>query len=114
MTPTATQILVWALCCYGITLVINSSKLTLGLRQWVMERSEFFGYGLECPMCVGFWVGVVLSLAAHLRIAPVGSVALDAIPGGHATLEAVLNGFASSAVCWAIHVVLARLGAEEL
>ena len=29
-------------------------------RNWIMEKSDWFGTLIHCPMCTGFWVGVFL------------------------------------------------------
>ena len=54
-------------------------------------------------MCVGFWVGAGLTL---LGLGPFVTHPL--------VVRAALNGFTASAVCWILHVILARLGAEDL
>jgi hypothetical protein len=57
-------------------------------------------------MCFGFWVGLALSLADLSIIGP-----LVPWPG---IARAVFDGAAASAVAWAAHVILARLGALDL
>lgn len=104
--------LAWILCCYGLVLVITSSTMTLGFRKWAAERSEFWGHGLECPMCVGFWAGF-LTGSIGLRIVQLPAFTVSGVALGDVA-AVVLNGFASSAACWVMHVVLARLGAEDL
>ena len=29
-------------------------------RLWIMEKSDWFGTLIHCPMCTGFWVGAFL------------------------------------------------------
>lgn len=93
--------LAWALVTYGITLVITGSKVAAPLRR-LFSFSETLSHFLTCPMCVGFWVGVALTA---FGLGPLS---------GSLPVAAILNGFASSALCWSAHVVLARLGAEDL
>lgn len=105
-------LIVWALFCYGLTLVVTSSKLTLNLRDWVTDRSAFLGFGLNCPMCVGFWSGA-LAYVLGLRILAAPHLAAHGLDLQH-VIGTIISGFASSALCWIAHVVLARLGAEDL
>lgn len=95
--------LVWALCCYGVTLIITGSHLLSGARRAISEQSRALGKLVTCPMCTGFWVGALLALVPYSVVAT----------GSH-VLDVVLSGAASSAVCFIAHVVLARLGAEDL
>lgn len=105
-------LIVWTLFCYGLTLVVTSSKLTLGFRDWVADRSAFLGFGLNCPMCVGFWSGA-LAYILGLRIAAAPHFTIYRLDLQH-VIGTIVSGFASSALCWIAHVVLARLGAEDL
>ena len=29
-------------------------------RHWILEKSDWFGTLIHCPMCTGFWVGAFL------------------------------------------------------
>jgi hypothetical protein len=101
MTAAAGQmVLAWALVTYGITLVITGSKIAEPLRR-LFRFSETASHFLTCPMCVGWWTGFALDFAG-----------LGPLHGSPWTLP--LNAFAASALCWTVHVVLARLGAEDL
>ena len=48
------NLLLFILCCYGLTQILVYSTLFKSIRP----GHHFF----HCPMCVGFWVGVVLML----------------------------------------------------
>ena len=48
------SIIYFILCSYGMTQILVFSKLLSPIRP----KQYFF----HCPMCVGFWVGVVLML----------------------------------------------------
>lgn len=58
----------------GISIIITQSTIFESLRNAVERRSPFFGEGLNCPMCTGFWAGIFLSFLgispAHLYIFP--------------------------------------------
>lgn len=93
----AVALIAWMLSCYGATLVVTSGKIFASARRRITQVSPFLGIGIHCSMCVGFWVGVVMSK-----------------PFGANVGARIESGLASSAVCWIAHVVLARLGAEDL
>lgn len=46
----------------GCTFIITQSKLFRWLREWVSEKSEFWGEFVSCPMCMGTWVGLLFGL----------------------------------------------------
>lgn len=126
------QLVFWVLATYGVTLVITGSKLTRPLRRLLKPLADdhkpqsaanpalprgrvqtFFGTLFECPMCMGFWVGLGLSLAGfhpiHVTLEP------SLLPHCLATATAhLIDGAASVAACWAVHVGLYRLGAQDL
>jgi hypothetical protein len=47
--------------CVGTTCIITSSSIFKPFRDFVEKRSEFLGEMTSCSMCMGFWVGVVIS-----------------------------------------------------
>jgi len=66
---------------------------------------------IRCPKCVGWWAAGALTL---LHLGPA-----EALPQCDSMAEALLlrmalNAFAGAAWCWAVHVVLCKLGAEEM
>lgn len=46
----------------GGTLIITKSILFKSIREWVTKKSMFLGEGISCPMCVGFWMGIIVYL----------------------------------------------------
>jgi hypothetical protein len=56
-------------------------------------------------MCFSFWVGIALGI---LGVGPCQLLPLFLIG------KILADGFAASAICWIIHVILVRLGSEEL
>ena len=87
----------WALIVFGVTLVVTFSKIAAPIRKiWPAM--------LHCPLCFGWWAGLALGLV-HLGPAPASWPLVPA---------AIADAFASSALCWTWHVILARLGASDL
>lgn len=97
-------IVIWVLVVYGVTLVITCSKIARPLRQ-LLSRWTFTHDLIVCPMCVGFWVGVCAGKAGRMFV----HSDVFMLTGSN-----LANGFAASAACWVIHVVMMRLGASEL
>lgn len=105
------MVLQWLFLTFGITLIITGSKITRPVRM--MDPTGL----LKCPMCTGWWIGLLLSILFNIGIFPamnsyapnVGEAIRLPIPWG-----AFGNAFSASGWCWVIHVVLTRLGADKL
>lgn len=89
----------WLFLTYGITLIITGSSIFRPIRQ--RDPSGL----LRCPMCTGWWVGLGVSFAFHLG---------PAVLMPSRFMEALANAFCAAAWCWAVHVVLVRLGSDKL
>lgn len=48
----------------GITVILTSGAILDGFRSWVASHSAFLGKLIDCPMCSGFWVGLLYGLYA--------------------------------------------------
>ena len=97
------SLLVWALVVHGLTQIVTVSRIARPIRESLLG-SKF--YVLHCPMCFGWWVGFGLSLAGLSPLAGLVSWPI--------ALRALADGWAASAVAWAAHVALARIGANDL
>lgn len=51
-TFTSLNLLIFILCCYGLTSILVYSRVL----SYVRPSYYFF----HCPMCVGFWVGILM------------------------------------------------------
>jgi hypothetical protein len=114
-------LLLWMLAVYGLADVIAKARIGAPLRRlFPVSRPDrpgvdgqvvTFAHLIRCPKCVGWWVAGALTF---LHLGPAES--LQALGGSitSALLRAGLNAFAGAAWCWMLHVVLCKLGAEEL
>ena len=115
-------LLLWLLAVYGIADVIATARIGAPLRRRFPvhpyrdgpgpdDQVVAFAHLLRCPKCVGWWVAGTLTF---LHLGP--AEALPALGGSIPTfcIRAVLNAFAGATWCWIVHVVLYRLGAEDL
>lgn len=100
VTPTA--LAVFLLACLGFVEVVAVGKLFSGVRTALLRFLPPVGRMVQCPMCLGVWVG---ALAAWLGLFPLEGPRWLAIASGACV---------SSAWCWSMHVVLVRLGSREL
>lgn len=62
------SIILLILTSVGITNIVVDSTLFEGVRNFIHGRSEFFGKMINCSMCSGFWVGLLLSLWLEIPI----------------------------------------------
>jgi len=46
----------------GLTAIIVGSHIFSVPRDFLSEKSESIAVFLGCPMCVGFWVGLIMSM----------------------------------------------------
>lgn len=67
------SLLLFTFSGFGLTTIITKGDIFQPLRDKLDNGSDelsknFFGLLISCPMCVGFWVGVVLSLFVYSPI----------------------------------------------
>ena len=48
------------LASWGMTQILVYGTIFEKQRNLIMEKSDWFGTLIHCPMCMGFWVGVFL------------------------------------------------------
>lgn len=56
-------LLLFLLASFGITAIITNSSIFSPIRNLFEKiNPSFLGEGIVCPQCVGFWIGVILSV----------------------------------------------------
>jgi len=85
---------------YGLTSVVTHSLIAKPVRNFLSKRSLKIYEFVKCPQCVGFWVGVLLTILVPelLDIAE------------FPVLNWLLAGFVVSGSSWFIHAILESLG----
>lgn len=114
-------LLLWMLVVYGIADVVAKARIGAPLRRLFPihrqdgpgsdDQAVSFAHLIRCPKCVGWWAAGALTLL-HLgpaEVLPAYGESITAL-----LVRALLNAFAGAAWCWTLHVVLCKLGAEEL
>lgn len=61
---------VLALAVAAISLTITKAAIFKNLREWVDERSEWFGKLVSCPYCTSHWVSFILVVIYRPVIVP--------------------------------------------
>ena len=96
----------WALVTYGVADAVAKARIGAPLRRRfplpTNGKEVTFAHLLRCPKCVGAWVGFGLTFWPGIG------------PGMGWHGAPLLNLFAAAGWCGMAHVVLARLGADEL
>lgn len=96
------ELFVFLLTVYGITNIVIFGSIFESMRNFFNKFSpKFFGKLFSCPMCLSFWVGVLMTaLMDYLNHkTPWSSI------GDNLFILSFLNGCLSSGVIWIIHNV---------
>lgn len=48
------------IACIGLTLIITQSKIFAPIRNFIESKNEKLGELINCSMCTGFWVGLLM------------------------------------------------------
>lgn len=54
--------LVWTIIAYGVTSIIVWGSIFESLREWIKQKSNFFGDLVSCVLCTSTWVGFFMSI----------------------------------------------------
>jgi hypothetical protein len=117
------SLVVFLLSCYGGANGIVFSRLLQPLRLWIefSERTydpdgnftggkprtsflpKFLAKLINCPLCVGFWLGVIYSLGIY---SPCANTMW--YPWSFNPIALVFDGFLGSAAAWIMHLLLRK------
>mgnify|MGYP003332779866 FL=1 len=56
------QILIWAFIGYGMSTIIVYGSIFDNQREWIKNKSKFFGDLISCMLCTSTWVGFFMSI----------------------------------------------------
>lgn len=84
-----TKVCVWVLTVFGAANGLAFAALLNKPREWLGKKSAFLGKLFACPMCLGFWLGIISGL---LIFSPTGNIIAD--------------GFFGSATSWIIYLLI--------
>ena len=93
---TITELALFILICYGMTLTFVYGSIFDKIRpRYSPINPTFFGKLFNCPMCLGFWVGIFVAIISPYT-------ALFTFEG--TLIEIILLGFISSGTSYALCV----------
>jgi len=55
------ELLIFVLICYGLTLILLYGSIFNSIRPKTGKLGELF----KCPLCMGFWVGIIVLLISQ-------------------------------------------------
>jgi len=87
------------LASYGGANGIVYSQLLSTPRNWISRKSAFLAKLVSCPLCVGFWLGILFSFAGF---GPFGYYTA----AQHGPIMLLADGFVGSASAWLIHLLM--------
>lgn len=111
---------IWSLGVFSATNIIVVSKIFYGIRNWATykklnpiknEAGEIVRYEgilrkyqtlsslLHCPMCLGFWVGL---LGGIFVFSPTQAILL----GDHEIINYFNDGLIGSILCWVYYLII--------
>jgi hypothetical protein len=91
------NLLIWILVSFGITISITHGKLFKNFRKKAWDVHTLLGELFGCPMCLGFWVGILLNLTWQ---SVTGNVFLD--------------GFLSLTTCFSFYCILWAIALKDV
>jgi len=72
------EMIIFIIICFGLTNIIIWGSIFDSIRDTIMKsKYETLKKLIACPMCVGFWVGILI----HYTVIPVTNFFGDAILG---------------------------------
>lgn len=94
------HLLIYLLVNIGFTLIVTQSKIIKSLRNFLLKiNPNFLGYWIKCPMCFGFFSGLITSIFWY---SPTYSINFP-------IFFPILDGFISSFVCYLIYLLIKPL-----
>ena len=91
------ELLTFILCAYGLTQILVYGKIFDSIRPTTGWSGELF----ECPMCIGFWVGVFLLVISGLT---------ELFSFEYSFVNAFLLGCLSSGTSYVLNMVFGDCG----
>jgi hypothetical protein len=64
-------LLMLALVSATVSVTVSRASIFNRPREWLSDRSEFFGKLLSCPYCLSHWVAFALVAVHHPQVLPV-------------------------------------------
>jgi hypothetical protein len=111
---------IWSLIVFSATNIVAVSKIFYGFRTWLtyktlkkvqdergvryegeLRKIQFFSSLVHCPMCLGFWFGM---LASIFVISPTNSLLL----GDNEIANVFSDGLLGSILSWIYYLIIKK------
>ena len=91
------ETLIWILAAYGMSQILVFGGIFDTPRDWIKEKSTFFGDLISCMMCTSTWVGFFFSLVFYSPTLPMVVIPYTNI---------FFDGMLASGSVWAINAMV--------
>jgi len=102
------ELLVFICICWGLTNIVSKGRVFEPLRKVIgkFPKLFYFSYLIDCPMCLGFWVGMLMSVVFYSPT--------QCTLGYNGVLFPVADGFIASGIIWIIYCLLEKCKCYDL
>jgi len=90
--------LVWTFIAYGITSILVWGSIFESTRDWIKQKSNFFGSMISCVLCTSTWVGFFMSVV-------IGSVTSIFFNTSN-FLNVFFDGMYTAGSVWALNAII--------
>lgn len=99
---------IYTFIIYGLTNIITQSTIFEPFRDKMNDRNEWLGLLVNCPMCMGFWVGIFVLICG---LSPIRNF-VDIMPINilNNIIHAVIVGSVASGIAWFMHNLVSLIG----
>ncbi len=91
-------LLLWILTAYGMTSIIVWGSIFESTREFIKNRSKFFGDLVSCTLCTSTWIGFFMSLVLGGLVTNVLNV--------HWLLGVFFDGMFTAGSVWALNAII--------
>lgn len=88
----------WIFMAYGMTSILVWGSIFEKQREWIKNKSKFFGDLISCTLCTSTWVGFFMSLV-------LGGLS-ESLLGINWILSIFFDGMFTAGAVWALNAII--------
>lgn len=88
----------WIFMAYGMTSILVWGSIFEKQREWIKNKSKFFGDLISCTLCTSTWVGFFMSLV-------LGGLS-ESLLGINWILSIFFDGMFTAGSVWALNAII--------
>ena len=92
----------WAFMVFGLTIIVALSQIMAPVRDRAHKIHPMLGTLISCPMCFGFWAGIILNLLGYSHYGEYGNWGI------------LFDGFLGTAFAHTLYCVTWFLGGKRM